>query len=486
MLFDTGSNTGSLPVGASTTAAAFTSTAPLTATGTGPNTQVCTGQQILDVLGITVANGTNPPERTGANNANGPANEYANDCKNSRGIEYINPAVAAGDLQITKTVATLTAGQACDATTAGFAAVQTLPGVSSNDNALCFRMEVKNENPNRPGVVWGQPGTYIHGNAPDYVISDTLPMYWGITGNAGENLPSPQAFVMDPALNAGAGEACNLTGANIQCDLKNLAPNATRFLYVRIARGMLDGTFVNTAATDSKNLLEPDDVPGSTGFAVNTATATSIINPVIHLQVTGKALNPNPIPVGKLGQYIFTYRNLGPNPSQQARVEDVIDTTRWEIVGTPLNTRGEACALVANTPSAGRTTVRCDLNTTPFERGQEFQVIIQVRPKFPYAQPNNSADGFSDGIGSPGYINPGNGLPLNVAVSGMPGYTNTAQITTTRAIEVERSLTNNNNSVLVKVAPPRFDLIASKTDVGAGLNGDNLLFPGQVSYRVTC
>jgi hypothetical protein len=447
---------------------------------------VCTGQQILDVLGITVANGTNPPERTGANNANGPANEYANDCKNSRGIEYINPAVAAGDLQITKTVATLTAGQACDATTAGFAAVQTLPGVSSNDNALCFRMEVKNENPNRPGVVWGQPGTYIHGNAPDYVISDTLPMYWGITGNAGENLPSPQAFVMDPALNAGAGEACNLTGANIQCDLKNLAPNATRFLYVRIARGMLDGTFVNTAATDSKNLLEPDDVPGSTGFAVNTATATSIINPVIHLQVTGKALNPNPIPVGKLGQYIFTYRNLGPNPSQQARVEDVIDTTRWEIVGTPLNTRGEACALVANTPSAGRTTVRCDLNTTPFERGQEFQVIIQVRPKFPYAQPNNSADGFSDGIGSPGYINPGNGLPLNVAVSGMPGYTNTAQITTTRAIEVERSLTNNNNSVLVKVAPPRFDLIASKTDVGAGLNGDNLLFPGQVSYRVTC
>ena len=483
LLFDTGSNTGSLPIGASTTAATFTSTAPLTATGTGPSTAVCTGQQILDTLGLATANGANPPERTGASNVNGPANEYNNDCKNSRGIEYINPVSAAGDLQITKTVATLTAGQACDASTTGFGTVLTLPGVASNDNALCFRMDVKNENPNRAGVTWGQAGTYVHGAAPDYVISDTLPMYWGITGNPGENLPSTQTFVMVPALSA--GEACSLTGANIQCDLKNLAPNANRTLYVRIARGMLDGTFINTAATDSRNLLEPDDVPGSTGFAVNTATATSIINPVIDLQVTGKALNPNPIPVGKLGQYIFTYRNLGPNPSQQARVEDVIDTTRWEIVGTPLNTRGEACALLANTPAAGRTTVRCDLNTTPFERGQEFQVIIQVRPKFPYAQPNNSVDGFSDGIGSPGYINPGNGLPLNVAVSGMPGYTNTAQITTTRVIEVERSLGNNNNSVLVKVAPPRFDLITSKTDVGAGLNGDNLLFPAQVSYRAT-
>jgi uncharacterized repeat protein (TIGR01451 family) len=487
LLFDTGSSTGTLPVGASTTAATFTSTAPVSpaAVGTGPNTEVCTGQRILDNLSITTANGAQPPERTGVAGVNGPASEYANDCKNSRGIEYINPAAAAGDLQITKTVATLTAGQACDGSTTGFGSVQTLAAIASNDNALCFRMEVKNENPNRAGVTWGAPGSYVHGAAPDYFIADTLPMYWGITGNAGENLPSPEVFTLVPALNAGAGEACNLTGANIQCDLKNLAANATRVLYVRIARGMLDGTFINTATTDSKNLLEPDDVPGSTGFASNTATATSIINPVIDLQVTGKALNPNPIPVGKLGQYIFTYRNLGPNPSQQARVEDVIDTTRWEIVGTPINTRGEACVLVANTPAAGRTTVRCDLNTTPFERGQEFQVIIQVRPRFPYNQPNNSADGFSDGIGSPGYINPGNGLPLNVPVSGMPGYTNTAQISATRPIEVERTLANNSNSVLVKVAPPRFDLITSKTDVGPGLNGDNLLFSAQVSYRIT-
>jgi uncharacterized repeat protein (TIGR01451 family) len=486
LLFTTGPASGTLAVGASTPAANFTSTAPVspTAIGTGPSTEVCTGQRILDNLSIATSAGAQPPERTGAGGVNGPGNEYDNDCKNSRGIEYINSAAAAGDLQITKTVATLTAGQACDATTAGFGSVQTLASVASNDNALCFRMEVKNEDPNRPGVTWGAPGTYVHGPAPDYFITDTLPMYWGIT-SAAENLPSPEAFTLVPALNAGAGEVCNLTGPDIRCDLKNLGANATRTLYVRIARGMLDGTFINTATTDSKNLLEPDDVPGSTGFAGNTATATSIINPVIDLQVTGKALNPNPIPVGKLGQYIFTYRNLGPNPSQLAEVKDVIDTSRWEIVGTPVNTRGDTCSLQVGTPAAGQTTVLCPLSATPFERGQEFQVIIQVRPRFPYNQPNNSADGFSDGIGSPGYINPGSGLPLNVPVSGMPGYTNTAQITSTRAIETERSLTNNSNSVLVKVAPPRFDLITSKTDVGPGLNGDNLLFPAQVSYRIT-
>ncbi len=490
LLFTTGAAVGTLPAGASTAPATFTSTAPLTATGTGPSTQVCTGQRLLDLSSPVIApsGGAQPPERTGAGGTLGPANEYANDCKNSRGIEYINPAAAAGDLQITKTVATLTAGQACDATTAasGFASAQTLASVASNDNALCFRMEVKNENPNRADVAWGSGGPYVHGAAPDYVITDTLPMFWGINGNAGENLPSPQSFVLAPALNAGAGESCTLSGANINCALKSLPANGTRTLYVRIARGMFDGTFVNTATTDSKNLLEPDDVTGSTGFAGNTATATSIIDPVIDLQVAGKAINPNPIPVGKLGQYVFTYRNLGPNPSQQARVTDVIDTTRWEIVGTPVNTRGEICALDVDIPSAGRTTVRCDLNTTPFERGQEFQVIIQVRPKFPYLQPApNSNDGFSDNFGAPGYINPGSGLPLNVPVASMPGYTNTAQITSTRAIEAERSLTNNANSVLVKVAPPRFDLITSKTDVGPGLNGDNLLFPAQVSYRIT-
>ncbi len=488
LLFDTGNSVGTLPVGASTVPATFTSTAPVSpaAAGSGPATQVCAGQQILDLLSLSPSTGPQPAERTGASGVNGPASEYANDCKLSRGIEYINAAVSSGDLQITKTVATLTAGQVCDPSTSGFATAQTLAAIATNDNALCFRMEVKNENPNRPGVVWGgAPAVYTHGTAPDYFIEDTLPMYWGITGTSGENLPSPQAFTLAPVLNAGAGEACSLTGSNIRCNLKSLAPNATRVLYVRVARGMLDGTFVNTANTDSNNLLEPDDVPGSSGFANNSATATSVVNPVVDLQVTAKALSPNPIPVGKLGQYVFTYRNLGPNPSQQARVEDVIDTTRWEIVGTPINTRGEACVLVANTPAVGRTTVRCDLSTTPFARTEEFQVVISVRPLFPYAQPANSADGFSDGVGSPGYINPGNGLPLSVPVSGMPGYTNTAQITTTRAIEVERSLTNNTNSVLVKVAPPRFDLIMSKTDSGSGLFGDNLSYPNQVSYRVT-
>ncbi len=487
LLFTTGPSVGTLLAGASTPPVTFTSIAPTAvgAIGTGPSTEVCTGQEILDKLSLTPANGAQPPERTGANGVNGPANEYANDCKDSRGIEYIDPTAAAGDLQITKTVATLAASGICDASTTGFAAAQTLASVASNDNALCFRMDVKNENPNRVGVTWGAAGTYTHGPAADYVITDTLPMYWGIT-SASENLPSPQSFVLEPV--AVAGESCALTGANINCTLKNLAANATRTLYVRIARGMLDGTHINTATTDSKNLLEPDDVPGSTGFAVNTATATSIINPVVDLQVTGKALNPNPIPVGKLGQYVFTYRNLGPNPSQLAEVKDVIDTSRWEIVGTPVNTRGEACTLQVGTPVAGQTTVLCPLSTTPFERGQEFQVIIQVRPLFPYAQPNNSADGFSDGIGSPGYVNTGSapaGLPLNVALSGMPGYTNTAQITITRVIEVERSLTNNKSAVLVKVAPPRFDLITAKTDVGPGLNGDNLLYANQVSYRIT-
>ncbi len=492
LLFDTGTNTGTLPVGSTTPPASFTSTAPTApaAAGTGPSTQVCTGQKILDTLGVATSAGANPPERTGVNGVNvplsAPSTEYANDCKNARGVEYIQNTFA-GDLSIAKTVATLNAGQACDATTTGFATVQTLAAVATNNNALCFKMLVKNDNPNRAGVTWGDGGTYTHGAAKNYFISDNLPMYWGITGNAGENLPTTQSVTLNPVL--GTGETCatdfSASPPVVACNLVNLAPNATREMYIKVSRGMLDGTFVNTAITDSKDLLEPDDIPGSTGFASNNATATSIVNPVIDLVVVGKSLNPNPIPVGKLGQYVFTYKNLGPNPSQQARVEDVIDTSRWEIVGTPVNTRGESCSLLAGVPAAGRTTVRCDLNTIPFERAQEYQVAIQVRPLFPYAQPNNSADGFSDGVGSPGYVQSGGGLPLGTTIASMPGYTNTAVVAKTRAIETERDLTNNNNAVLVKVAPPKFDLIVAKTDVGTGLNGDNLSFPNQVKYRIT-
>jgi uncharacterized repeat protein (TIGR01451 family) len=488
LVFDTGATVGVLLPGASTVPATFTSTAPLIGVGTGPNTQVCTGQKILDQLSLVPNAGPNPPERTGINGVNGPATEFNNDCKSARGVEYIDSTQSAGDLAITKTVATLTGAQACDAS-ASFASSQTLASVASNDNALCFRMQVRNQPIS--GATWGTPGVYTHGPAQDYFISDTLPMYWGISGTAGENLPTPRTITLDPPLSA--GENCNASDLTaspplVRCDLKNLAANATRIMYVKVSRGMFDGTFVNTALVDSKNLLEPEDVPGSSGFANNAATATSVINPVVDLQVTGKSISPNPIPVGKLGQYVFTYRNLGPNPSQAALVEDIIDTDRWEIVGTPLNTRGDVCSLVLVSSVPSRTAVRCLLAAGQLERQQEFQVVIRVRPKFPYAQPNNSSDGFSDGVGSPGYLQGASGLQLNTAVSNMPGYSNSASITATRVIETERSLTNNSSVVLVKVAPPRFDLIVSKTDVGSGLNGDNLLFsqptPGQVTYRV--
>ncbi len=495
LLFTTGTNTGVLAVGATSPSAPYTSQAPTAAAniGTGISTLSCTGQQILDKTAVLISAGASPPERTGALGANVPASaptiEYSNDCKNLRGVEYIDQAASTGDLSVTKTVATLTASsQICGPATTGFAAAQTLASVASNDNALCFKIVVTNNPANPAG--WGSGGPYTHGTAKNYFISDTLPMYWGITGNPGENLPTTQTSILDVALDTVAGETCAATnlGASppvVRCDLKNLAANASRTLYIKVARGMLDGTFTNTATTDSKDLLEPDDVPGSTGFAPNTATAQSTVQPVVDLQVTGKAINPNPIAIGKLGQYLFTYKNNGPNPSQLARVEDVIDTTRWEIVGTPVNTRGEACSLVLNTPSAGRTTVRCDLSTTPFERTQEFQVAIQVRPLFPYAQPSTSADGFSDGAGSPGYVQTGGGLGLGIPQSSMPGYTNTAVVSKTRAIETERDLTNNANSVLVKVAPPKFDLIVSKTDVGTLLNDDNLVYPAQVKYRIT-
>lgn len=236
--------------------------------------------------------------------------------------------------------------------------------------------------------------------------------------------------------------AYNAPNGRITWTFNDLAGGASETAIVRINRPFNSGSFTNTATITSPDTID-------TNNANNSSSALYTVEALADMAVTAKSISPNPAQVGVISTYTISVRNNGANPAANVVVTDVIDPARFELVGNPTSTKpGSTCG---NDPGTG--TVTCNMGQ--FTRGQAFQVLQQVRPRYPFGG----------------------------AVSGFPiPHVNTAEVATSTA---DSDLANDSFDLNHNVTAPEFDLAVTKQEPSAEFDprrfGDDLVYDVRVS-----
>ncbi|MEZ5707764.1 MAG: putative Ig domain-containing protein [Blastomonas sp.] len=153
--------------------------------------------------------------------------------------------------------------------------------------------------------------------------------------------------------------------------VSNLAGGATETIVLRVERPFESGSFTNFASVFSPDTNELDTNN-------NTDSAQYSTVGIADMTINSKSVTPNPARVGVQSTYIISVRNDGANPAENVVVTDVIDPTRYLIVGNATTTKpGGTC-----TTNVGSGTVECSLGT--FIRTETRQVRVDVMPLFPF------------------------------------------------------------------------------------------------------
>lgn len=262
------------------------------------------------------------------------------------------------------------------------------------------------------------------------VVTDQLPNFIRDTANG---------FTTGFAVEAATQGTPSYSAVNgrISWTVNNLISGGSQTAVVRINRPVESGLFHNVAAVTSPDTTEFN-------LANNESTASYNIAPITDITLNAKSISPNPAQVGVVATYSISVRGLGPNPAENVVVTDVIDPTRFELVGSPTTTKGGA-AVCAKNDLTGE--ISCAMGT--ITRGQTYQISQQVRARFPFG----GASVF----------------PVN--------HVNTATVTTTT---MESDATNNSVTLPHAVSAPSMDLAITKQEPSAAFDpmpfGSNLVY----------
>ncbi|MGA0606548.1 SdrD B-like domain-containing protein [Phenylobacterium sp. VNQ135] len=272
--------------------------------------------------------------------------------------------------------------------------------------------------------------------ADTVIVTDDVPNALNLA--AGSGIPAAlTTFATDSVTK---GTLSYNSNGQISWTIPNMAPGDSETAVIRVNRPMGSGAYTNTATVTS-----PDTTESNT--ANNNASASYTVDPLADITVNSKTVTPNPARVGVLGNYTISVRNNGPNPAAGVQLSDTIDPTRFELVGNPTTTKPSASC----SKNDGTGEVTCTLGA--FNRGDVFQVVQQIRPRYPFGG----------------------------ATSGFPiGHTNTASVTTTTT-QVAGHQTDSNN-VTHDVNAPQYDLQITKAEPGPAF--DPIEFGGQLVYNI--
>ena len=260
---------------------------------------------------------------------------------------------------------------------------------------------------------------------------------------------STASTVTTASTSTGAGPTFSTLNGQRQVSwtLANLTKGATETLIVRVDRPLVsnddagNGVFVNTATVSSPDTF--DSVATN-----NSSSATYHVDSISDVTITAKSISPASADVGVNATYTISAKNLGPNQASNVVVTDIIDPTRFALVGNPTTTRsGVTC-----TKDDATGTISCSLGSV--NANTTYQVLQTVRPLFPFGG----------------------------AISFPQTYQNTATVTTTTA---ETNTANNSGSVFHAVNGPVFDLALTKQEPGPEFDpirfGDLLTYDVRVS-----
>ncbi|MEN9627319.1 MAG: hypothetical protein RJA10_546, partial [Pseudomonadota bacterium] len=418
---------GSLAIGAST-AVSFSTTVGVTVGQVTLSNRACTGETVLTHLGLTPADGPQPPE----------SGLTANDCQ-VRGGNLIATDVVSGLAAVTVRKESSING------TDWFDPVGSAPTLAGSATTQFWR------------IILTTPSALPQAIIPTLNVSDTLP---GILNVTSPGAPAPSyvtpAISVSHTVDAGsAGGSCSNVAAgssNLSCSFSSVAPGTTITISYQVARPVVSGLLTNTATLSS-----PDAILTGT---LSDAAAIQV-TPQLDLAMTSKNVAPATPRVGQAVLFTLTAQNLGPDEVAAVGDFKIIDDFNTSIAGGSvafadivpsgsLMSCAVANSALADEPAlaANHSRVRCT-NTNPVARYATRTVSVAAR------------------IAKPGSLPPSGNV--------FPGQVNTARVDladTRCEFKIETvtnagvsascndapSTSNNTQSVTFDVQVPQIDL----------------------------
>jgi uncharacterized repeat protein (TIGR01451 family) len=428
----------SLSVSFSTTVAAVSGQVTL-------SDRVCTGETLLAQLGLTAAQGPQPPG----------SGQTANDCAEA-GTSLIATDVVSGQGGVS-----IRKESSIDGTT-WVDPVASAPTLAAVTNSQFWRITITT-----PAGGAQQP-------IPTLLLSDALP---GILNLASPGAPAPS--YVTPAINvttqvtAGAATgSCPNLGAgsgSLSCSFTNVAPGTTIVVSYAVQRPFAAGTLTNTASLSS-----PDAILSGT----LSDAAALVVEPRIDVAATTKTVTPATPRIGQTLQFTITTQNLGPDDVAAAGDFKIVDDLNTSVGGAAVafgdivvSGSDLSCAIAgAALPdeaalAAGHVRVRCT-NTTPVARYATRTLTISARVLKPGALPNAGTV----------YTGQSNTARVDIPDSRCEFKTETSSnASVSAACNDAASTSNNERSVSFDVLVPQIDVQQRKTRV---------LPAGQTSFGV--
>lgn len=355
---------GSLAVGASLSVG-FGSTIAAVGAPVELTDRACTGSQALIALGLTAAQGPQPPD----------GNRTANDCADA-GSGLVATPVVSGNAQVN--IAKLASVN----NTTFIDPVASAPTLLGDASTLYWRMIVTtpvrgngpNQNPNQETI-------------PTLFLTDTLPGIVNVTspGAPAPAYQTPAISVVTTPTTWGSCPATIAAGSNaLNCAFNNVPPGVTITVDIPVSRALEGGVLTNTATLTSPNaILTP-----TAGGRIEDDAAVNVV-PRVDVALTTKTVAPAEPSVGQIVQFTVTAQNLGSasiTGNGQFTITDTLFTgtatllvPAYEIVNvTPSNPAKISCA--ASNLASGA--ISCT-NIAAINRYETQTITIAARIKKP-------------------------------------------------------------------------------------------------------
>ncbi|MFT3818485.1 MAG: SdrD B-like domain-containing protein [Rubrivivax sp.] len=438
----------SLSVSFSTTVAAVSGQVVL-------SDRICTGETLLTQLGLTPAQGPQPPG----------SGQTANDCAEA-GTSLIATDVVSGQGGVTIRKESSIDG------TAWVDPVAAAPTVAAAANSQFWRITITT-----PAGGAQQP-------IPTLVLSDALP---GILNVASPGAPAPSyvtpAITVTTQVTAGAatGSCPSLAAGSgaLSCTFTGVAPGTTLVVSYAVQRPFAAGTLTNTASLSS-----PDAILSGT----LSDAAALVVEPRIDVAATTKTVTPATPRIGQTLQFTITTQNLGPEDVTGIGDFKIVDDLNTSVGGAAVafgdivaGGSGLSCAIATSVLpdeaalAAGHVRVRCT-NTTPVARYATRTLTIGARVLKPAGLPNAGTV----------YAGQSNTARVDIPDSRCEFKTETSSNgNVSAACNDAASASNNERSVSFDVLVPQIDVQQRKTRVlPAGQTGFGVGQPLRYRFRL--
>lgn len=264
-------------------------------------------------------------------------------------------------------------------------------------------------------VLGTSPTLYLRLTVSNAMGADTAPTVTVTDNLTGKGISTVAGFPTPvPVLTATSGTpSWDSASSTISWTFSNLAAGQSQSLIAQISRPLQDGTFTNTATVASSDSINLNPT--------TSASAAYTIDPVADLSLTAKTISPSPAKVGVISSYAISAKNLGPSTATTVVVSDVVDPTKFKLVGDP--TTAVSGATCTHDEAAG--TFSCTFPTMAL--GNTSSLSQKVLPLYPFGG----------------------------ATTFPQSYTNTATVS---AATTDPVSTNNSKSLTHNVNGPTFDI----------------------------